>query len=275
MTAGRPPSTTTSTSRPSRAQQLGDGLGAARHLALVEGGGRDAGDAHELLEVGPHLRHEVGHAVADLLDLVGGEGVVSHEPTLPTPRAGPRGRDLPSPLGSSPVGRFGRWPTTPSWPGRTPGSRDWATCATSYARRWSPDSSLHTCLVVRSASSTSAPGQGTQALRLARLGHTVTAVEPDGRMRATFKQAAAGAHPEQRDHVTLVATDLAGLASVTRPTAYDVVMCHGVLMYLPDSSAAVDDGAGVPSMPSVPRSAEPRQPRARWSPPPRGTRLRG
>lgn len=82
-------------------------------------------------------------------------------------------------------------------------------------------------------------GQGTQALRLARRGHSVTAVEPDGRMRAAFEQGAAGLTPRQREHVTLVATDLAGLASVTQPTAYDVVMCHGVLMYLPESSAAV------------------------------------
>jgi SAM-dependent methyltransferase len=82
-------------------------------------------------------------------------------------------------------------------------------------------------------------GQGTQALRLARRGHSVTAVEPDGRMRAAFEQGAAGLTPGQREHVTLVATDLAGLASVTRPTAYDVVMCHGVLMYLPESRAAV------------------------------------
>lgn len=82
-------------------------------------------------------------------------------------------------------------------------------------------------------------GQGTQALRLARRGHSVTAVEPDGRMRAAFEQAAAGLTPQQREHVTLVATDLAGLASVTQPTAYDVVMCHGVLMYLPGSSEAV------------------------------------
>jgi S-adenosylmethionine-dependent methyltransferase len=82
-------------------------------------------------------------------------------------------------------------------------------------------------------------GQGTQALRLARRGHSVTAVEPDGRMRAAFEQAAAGLTQQQREHVTLVATDLAGLASVTRPTAYDVVMCHGVLMYLPESRAAV------------------------------------
>ncbi|GGM82790.1 methyltransferase [Terrabacter tumescens] len=82
-------------------------------------------------------------------------------------------------------------------------------------------------------------GQGTQALRLARKGHSVTAVEPDGRMRAAFEQAAAGLTQQQREHVTLMATDLAGLASVTRPTAYDVVMCHGVLMYLPESRAAV------------------------------------
>src|SRR4051812_4196950 len=82
-------------------------------------------------------------------------------------------------------------------------------------------------------------GQGTQALRLARLGHSVTAVEPDGRMRAAFEQAAAGLTRDQREHVTLLATDLAGLASVTRPTAYDIVLCQGVLMYLPESRDAV------------------------------------
>ena len=82
-------------------------------------------------------------------------------------------------------------------------------------------------------------GQGTQALRLARHGHTVTAVEPDARMRAAFETAARALTTEQRERVTLVATDLAGLASVTRPAAYDVVMCHGVLMYLPESRSAV------------------------------------
>jgi hypothetical protein len=33
-------------------KQLGHGLGAARHMRLVEAGRRDAGDAHERLEVG-------------------------------------------------------------------------------------------------------------------------------------------------------------------------------------------------------------------------------
>ena len=82
-------------------------------------------------------------------------------------------------------------------------------------------------------------GQGTQALRLARLGHTVTAVEPDPRMRAAFEESARDLTPVERDRVTLVATDLAGLAGVTHPTAYDVVMCHGVLMYLPESGSAI------------------------------------
>jgi SAM-dependent methyltransferase len=82
-------------------------------------------------------------------------------------------------------------------------------------------------------------GQGTQALRLARLGHSVTAVEPDARMRVAFEKASAGLTPGQRERVTLVATDLAGLATVTQPTAYDVVLCHGVLMYLPESRSAV------------------------------------
>jgi 2-polyprenyl-3-methyl-5-hydroxy-6-metoxy-1,4-benzoquinol methylase len=82
-------------------------------------------------------------------------------------------------------------------------------------------------------------GQGTQALRLAARGHAVTAVEPDARMRDAFERAAAALPPEQRARVTLLATDLSGLASVTNPTAYDVVLCHGVLMYLPDSTTAV------------------------------------
>ena len=82
-------------------------------------------------------------------------------------------------------------------------------------------------------------GQGTLALRLARLGHAVTAVEPDARMRVAFADAAAALTPEQRDRVTLLAGDLASLGSVTQPRAYDVVLCHGVLMYLPEGAAAV------------------------------------
>lgn len=80
-------------------------------------------------------------------------------------------------------------------------------------------------------------GQGTQSLRLAALGHEVTAVEPDERMRKAFAAYAAGLADPAR--VTLVAGQLATLDAVLRDTAYDVVLCHGVLMYLPESAWAM------------------------------------
>ena len=176
MTAGRPPSTTTSTSRPSRAEQLGHGLGAARHLALVEGRRRDARDAHEVLEVGPDLRHEVGHAVADLLDLVGGEGVVSHEPDPTRTRR-------------------------PPWVGSGDGrqhlrrrTRTLARAARQPAQRRAPGDGHPPAGHAPAQWAASRPrrrrGPGHAALRLARLGHSITAVEPDERMRAAFAEAA-------------------------------------------------------------------------------------
>jgi SAM-dependent methyltransferase len=82
-------------------------------------------------------------------------------------------------------------------------------------------------------------GQGTQALRLAALGHVVTAVEPDERMRGAFARAAAGLDRAVRARVTLVDGDLAGLAEATHSAVFDVVLCHGVLMYLPESRSAI------------------------------------
>ena len=82
------------------------------------------------------------------------------------------------------MGRFGGWETTRSSPGRSPGSSGSATCATSCARRWSPASWLRTCPRAALRVLDVGAGQGTQALRLARLGHSITAVEPDERMRA-------------------------------------------------------------------------------------------
>ncbi|HET8987509.1 MAG TPA: methyltransferase domain-containing protein [Humibacillus sp.] len=82
-------------------------------------------------------------------------------------------------------------------------------------------------------------GQGTQALRLAALGHVVIAVEPDERMRTAFERAAAGLDPAVRGRTTLVDGDLAGLAEATRGATFDVVLCHGVLMYLPESPSAI------------------------------------
>jgi SAM-dependent methyltransferase len=82
-------------------------------------------------------------------------------------------------------------------------------------------------------------GQGTQALHLAALGHEVTAVEPDAGMRAAFTQGARLLPDDARVRVRLVGADLAGLDHTTSPEAYDAVLCHGVLMYLPAAGPAV------------------------------------
>ncbi len=77
-------------------------------------------------------------------------------------------------------------------------------------------------------------GQGTQAVRLARLGATVVAVEPDAGMREAFERALAAEPATVRDRVELVDGELGRLGVSGR---FDVVCCHGVLMYLPDSRA--------------------------------------
>ncbi|MEO6997665.1 MAG: methyltransferase domain-containing protein [Terracoccus sp.] len=82
-------------------------------------------------------------------------------------------------------------------------------------------------------------GQGTQALRLAAAGYEVTAVEPDPDMREVFAADAARLGPSERARVGLLASDLATLSTEARPDTHDVVLCHGVLMYLPEAEAAV------------------------------------
>lgn len=80
-------------------------------------------------------------------------------------------------------------------------------------------------------------GQGTQALRLTAEGHVVTAVEPDERMREAFKAYAAGlAEPGS---VTLLDGELDSLDSLVGDVEFDVVLCHGVLMYLPEPGGAM------------------------------------
>ncbi|GAA2151984.1 methyltransferase [Humibacillus xanthopallidus] len=67
----------------------------------------------------------------------------------------------------------------------------------------------------------------------------MTAVEPDEGMRAAFDAAAADLDDQARDRVTLLSGDLAGLAATTQRASFDVVLCHGVLMYLPESRSAI------------------------------------
>ena len=82
-------------------------------------------------------------------------------------------------------------------------------------------------------------GQGTQAIALARRGHAVIGVEPSAPMRAAFEAAAAaepadvGARLEVRDGA------LGRLGDVVDAERFDVVCCHGVLMYLDQPGPAV------------------------------------
>ncbi|MFF8863433.1 class I SAM-dependent methyltransferase [Streptomyces sp. NPDC015139] len=82
-------------------------------------------------------------------------------------------------------------------------------------------------------------GQGTQALRLARLGHQVTGVEQDSTMIATARAALAGEPEGIRARVRLVEGDGRDTGVHFLPGSFDVVLCHGVLMYVEEPDPLV------------------------------------
>ncbi|MFC8195999.1 class I SAM-dependent methyltransferase [Streptomyces sp. NPDC057298] len=75
-------------------------------------------------------------------------------------------------------------------------------------------------------------GQGTQALRLARAGHQVTGVERDSTMIAVARDALACEPEGIRGRVRLVESDGRDTGVHFLPGSFDVVLCHGVLMYV-------------------------------------------
>ncbi|MFJ9866293.1 class I SAM-dependent methyltransferase [Streptomyces sp. NPDC101165] len=82
-------------------------------------------------------------------------------------------------------------------------------------------------------------GQGTQALRLARLGHQVTGVEQDATMIAAAREALAGEPDGIRERVRLVQGDGRDTGVHFLPGSFDVVLCHGVLMYVEEPDPLV------------------------------------
>ncbi|MET7457567.1 methyltransferase domain-containing protein [Streptomyces sp. NPDC005574] len=83
-------------------------------------------------------------------------------------------------------------------------------------------------------------GQGTQSLRLARAGHQVTGLEQDARMVAAAREALAGEPEGIRERMRIVEGDGRDTGVHFLPGSFDVVLCHGVLMYVegPDALLA-------------------------------------
>ncbi|MFF4831300.1 class I SAM-dependent methyltransferase [Streptomyces sp. NPDC001315] len=75
-------------------------------------------------------------------------------------------------------------------------------------------------------------GQGTQALRLARAGHQVTGLEQDAKMIATARETLASEPEGIRDRMRIIEGDGRDTGVHFLPGSFDVVLCHGVLMYV-------------------------------------------
>jgi SAM-dependent methyltransferase len=76
-------------------------------------------------------------------------------------------------------------------------------------------------------------GQGTQALRLAAAGHEVTAVDSSPSLLETLRAAAAS----RQVPIAVVEADL---LEMPVEGEFDVVLCHGVLMYFADPAPVLD-----------------------------------
>ncbi|MFR9797174.1 class I SAM-dependent methyltransferase [Streptomyces sp. MS06] len=82
-------------------------------------------------------------------------------------------------------------------------------------------------------------GRGAQALRLARAGHQVTGLERDAPMVAAAREALAGEPEGIRERMRIIEGDGRDTGVHFLPGGFDVVLCHGVLMYVEEPDALV------------------------------------
>ena len=83
-------------------------------------------------------------------------------------------------------------------------------------------------------------GQGTQAIALARRGHAVAGLDSSARLLGDFRAALAAEPAGVGDRVRLVQGEAGAIAGLFAPSSFDVVVCHGVLMYFPDPGPLLD-----------------------------------
>jgi S-adenosylmethionine-dependent methyltransferase len=77
-------------------------------------------------------------------------------------------------------------------------------------------------------------GQGTQALRVARQGHQVTALDASAELLARLERDLAAEPHTTRQRLRIVRGDAEHAADLFAPASFEAVLCHGVLMYLTD-----------------------------------------
>ena len=78
-------------------------------------------------------------------------------------------------------------------------------------------------------------GQGTQAIRLGRLGCDVTGIEPSADLRALCAESALA----EGVAIELIAGSIERLDDLIGDRRFDLVCSHGLLMYLPDRTGAI------------------------------------
>jgi S-adenosylmethionine-dependent methyltransferase len=82
-------------------------------------------------------------------------------------------------------------------------------------------------------------GAGHQSFPLARAGYEVTLLDPSAAMLAKAEERLAGERAEVRHRVRLVSARGEDAAEVAGAGRFDVVLCHGVLMYVDEPSSLV------------------------------------
>ncbi len=88
-------------------------------------------------------------------------------------------------------------------------------------------------------------GQGTQVLGLARRGHLVTGLDASSTLLGDLDRALSAEPPAVRERVRLVQGDAERVPDLFAPSSFDVVLCHGVLMYFADPAPLLDAIAAV------------------------------